>query len=75
MEQLDSHSEQQVQSAITSASSKRTTIMIAHRLTTVQSADRIMVFDAGVIVGDGTHKELVNQGGVYAKMVGMQMLG
>lgn len=49
--------------------------MIAHRLTTVQSADRIMVFDAGVIVGDGTHKELVNQGGVYAKMVGMQMLG
>lgn len=50
--------------------------MIAHRLTTVQRADRIMVFDGGRVVGDGTHGELVRQkGGVYARMVGMQMLG
>ncbi|KAI9716671.1 MAG: hypothetical protein M1812_005209 [Candelaria pacifica] len=72
---LDSTSEQQIQSAIAAASSQRTTIVVAHRLASVQHADRIFVFDLGGIREVGTHAELVGLGGVYAGMVKAQMVG
>ena len=56
-------------------SRKRTTIMVAHRLTSVQKADRIVVFDKGVIVEEGRHAELVRAGGIYEQMVRAQSLG
>lgn len=57
------------------ASRKCTTIMIAHRLTTVQKADRILVFDKGRIVEEGRHEELARAGGIYEEMVNVQNLG
>ncbi|RDL30815.1 uncharacterized protein BP5553_10160 [Venustampulla echinocandica] len=72
---LDSHSETQIQEAIMVASRKCTTIMIAHRLTTVQKADRILVFDKGRIVEEGRHEELARAGGIYEEMVRAQNLG
>jgi ATP-binding cassette, subfamily B (MDR/TAP), member 1 len=71
----DSHSEAQIQEAITAVSRKRTTIMIAHRLTSVQKADRILVFDKGRIVGEGRHEELMRGGGIYEQMIKAQSLG
>ncbi|KAI9699955.1 MAG: hypothetical protein M1836_002489 [Candelina mexicana] len=71
---LDSTSEQQIQSAIAAASSQRTTIVVAHRLASVQHADRIYVFDQGRIVEVGTHMELVMMGGIYAGMVKAQVV-
>ncbi|KAL2070808.1 hypothetical protein VTL71DRAFT_13834 [Oculimacula yallundae] len=72
---LDSHSETQIQTAISAASSQRTTIMIAHRLTSVQRADRILVFDQGKIVEEGRHEELMRGGGIYEQMIRAQNLG
>ncbi|KAJ5042322.1 uncharacterized protein L3040_004874 [Drepanopeziza brunnea f. sp. 'multigermtubi'] len=72
---LDSHSEAQIQEAISKASRQRTTIMIAHRLTSVQRADRILVFDQGRVVEEGRHEELVKMGGIYEQMVKAQTLG
>ncbi|KAG4442384.1 hypothetical protein IFR05_002162 [Cadophora sp. M221] len=72
---LDSHSETQIQEAISAASRKRTTIMIAHRLTSVQRADRILVFDHGKIVEEGRHEELMRGGGIYEQMIRAQNLG
>ena len=71
----DSHSEAQIQAAISAASRKRTTIMVAHRLTTVQRADRILVFDQGQIVEEGRHEQLVRGGGIYEQMVKAQRFG
>ncbi|KAI9052998.1 hypothetical protein LZ554_003268 [Drepanopeziza brunnea f. sp. 'monogermtubi'] len=71
---LDSHSEAQIQEAISKASRQRTTIMIAHRLTSVQRADRILVFDQGRVVEEGRHEELVRMGGIYEQMVKAQSL-
>jgi ATP-binding cassette, subfamily B (MDR/TAP), member 1 len=70
----DSHSEAQIQKAITAVSRKRTTIMVAHRLTSVQRADRILVFDKGRIVEEGRHQDLIRAGGIYAEMVKAQSL-
>lgn len=65
---LDPESERQVQSALKQLMRGRTTLIIAHRLSTVLDADRIYVIDRGEVVEWGTHQELVAQGGVYARL-------
>ncbi|RSZ39830.1 MULTISPECIES: ABC transporter transmembrane domain-containing protein [unclassified Variovorax] len=69
---LDAESERMVQAALESAMENRTTLVIAHRLATVQKADRIVVLDHGGIVEQGTHAALVAQGGVYARLAALQ---
>jgi ATP-binding cassette subfamily B protein len=61
-----------VQAALESAMQGRTTLVIAHRLATVQKADLIVVLDHGKLVEQGTHKELVSQGGIYAGLAALQ---
>ncbi len=65
---LDNESEKLVQKALKALEKGRTTIVIAHRLTTVQDADQILVLDQGCIVEQGNHQSLVDAGGVYATM-------
>jgi ATP-binding cassette, subfamily B (MDR/TAP), member 1 len=72
--QLDANTEREIRRTIAAASKGRTTIMIAHRLASVQHADKIFVFDAGRIVEQGRHDELVAEGGIYAGMVAAQEL-
>ncbi len=69
---LDAESERMVQAALESAMQNRTTLVIAHRLATVQKADRIVVLDQGKIAEEGTHIQLVAQGGMYAKLAALQ---
>lgn len=70
---LDAHSEGIVQEALEKLQKGRTTIVIAHRLSTVRSADRIAVLEAGRLVEEGTHNSLMRKQGVYAHLVARQM--
>lgn len=72
---LDSESEKVVQAALDAAARGRTTIAVAHRLSTIQKADIIYVFDQGKIVESGTHHELTRKKGRYFEMVNLQSLG
>jgi len=69
---LDAESERAVQQAVERLSAGRTTIVVAHRLATVKKADRIVVFDAGRIVAQGSHDALVAEGGLYARLARLQ---
>ncbi len=72
---LDAESERMVQSALQALEQGRTTLAIAHRLATVQHADRIVVVDRGRLVAQGTHAELLREGGLYARLAALQFLG
>ncbi len=69
---LDAESERAVQEAVERLAEGRTTLIVAHRLATVKRADRILVFEAGRIVAEGTHDALVAQGGLYARLARLQ---
>ncbi len=65
---LDTHTEREIQAALDQVSRDRTTVVIAHRLSTVVNADQILVLEAGKVVERGTHPELLEQNGLYASM-------
>lgn len=69
---LDTEAERHIQAALDSLMRNRTTVVIAHRLSTVESADKILVLDAGQIIESGTHAELLTLDGYYAKLYRMQ---
>jgi subfamily B ATP-binding cassette protein MsbA len=69
---LDTVTEQLVRQAIEELCRDRTTIVIAHRLSTVQKADQIAVLDKGQVLEIGTHKELLQKGGYYSRVYSMQ---
>lgn len=71
---LDSNSEHLVQEALDRAAEGRTTIMVAHRLSTIRGADRIIVLDHGKIVEEGTHEELVEKQGTYFRLFEAQRI-
>ena len=72
---LDAASEHYVQMALARLMQNRTTLIVAHRLATVQNADRIVVMDEGRIIATGTHDELVREKGLYARLAALQFLG
>ena len=69
---LDTEAERHIQAALAQLVRNRTTFIIAHRLSTVEQADRIIVLDAGVIVESGTHAQLLAQGGLYSQLHHLQ---
>ncbi len=70
---LDSQSEKEIQSALESLMVNRTTFVVAHRLSTVQKADRILVLDRGILVESGRHADLAHAGGLYQKLYEAQV--
>ena len=71
---LDAESEQAVQRAIESAAQHRTTLIVAHRLSTVRRADRVIVLDDGSVVESGPPSQLLDQGGIYARLAQLQIV-
>ena len=69
---LDAQSEQLVQEALDRLSSGRTTLVVAHRLSTIQKADLIIVLDKGRIAETGTHQTLLDKDGLYARLCALQ---
>ncbi len=69
---VDNETEAALQRSITTIAQNRTTIIIAHRLSTIRNADRILVFDEGAVVEDGTHEKLILLNGIYARMWAVQ---
>ena len=69
---LDTEAERHIQAALTHLMRNRTTFVIAHRLSTVEQADRILVLDAGAVVESGTHAELLAREGLYAQLYRLQ---
>ena len=69
---LDSESERAVQEALDELMRDRTTLVIAHRLSTIEHADRVVAIDAGRLVEQGTHAELLARGGLYARLHALQ---
>ncbi|MCT6814280.1 ATP-binding cassette domain-containing protein, partial [Bombella apis] len=69
---LDSRTEEAIQKELESLSSGRTTLVIAHRLSTIQRADHILVMENGEVVEEGTHRQLLEKGGIYAGMWRLQ---
>jgi ATP-binding cassette subfamily B protein len=69
---LDAQSEAAIQQALERAGRGRTTLVIAHRLATVQRADRIVVLEGGRIVAEGTHESLLREGGLYSELARLQ---
>ncbi|GAO41698.1 ABC transporter ATP-binding protein [Flavihumibacter petaseus] len=72
---LDTESEKMVQDALNKLMLNRTSLVIAHRLSTIQNADKIVVLDQGRIVEQGSHLELLEQNGLYRKLIDMQTFG
>lgn len=72
---LDTESERMVQDALDKMMENRTSLVIAHRLSTIQKADHIVVMERGEIVEQGTHEELINNRGIYRKLVELQNFG
>lgn len=71
---LDTESEKLVQEALNNLLTGRTSVIVAHRLSTIKNADKILVIDQGHIAEEGTHEELIAKGGIYAKLVSLQQV-
>ena len=69
---LDAESEREVQLALDAVLPGRTSLTIAHRLSTVMQADRIIVLEDGAVIEQGTHAKLMTQGGLYARLAKLQ---
>ena len=71
---IDTETEQWIQEALEKLMTGRTTIMVAHRLSTIQHADKIIVMHKGRIRESGTHQELLEQNGIYKKLYQLQIM-